>query len=110
MSLRQYVINKWLRLVEKPKMQRAQGPEPLRRNLEFQAKVMFFPPRGTTQVWETLNHGAASVPALRVTPKHAVSGRVVLYIHGGGFVFGSPRTHAAMAAQLGRRIGAEVAI
>jgi acetyl esterase/lipase len=31
--------------------------------------------------------------------------RVVLYFHGGGYVFGSPRTHAAMLARLARHGG-----
>lgn len=36
--------------------------------------------------------------------------RVLFYIHGGGFVFGSPDTHAAMVAQLCQRTGARAVL
>lgn len=40
-----------------------------------------------------------------LTPKHAAPDRVLLYIHGGAWVMGSPRTHRALAADLARRAG-----
>ncbi|MEO2106731.1 MAG: alpha/beta hydrolase [Actinomycetota bacterium] len=33
------------------------------------------------------------------------SDRVVLYVHGGGFVFGSPATHRGLTGELSRRLG-----
>ena len=102
MSRRARLLNQWLRKVEKPKMQRAQTPEPLRRNLERQAKLFFFSPNGTQKTWQT----TGGVHCLRVSPKTLQKGRILLYFHGGGFTFGSPRTHAALAAQLANRIGA----
>ncbi|AXI43494.1 alpha/beta hydrolase fold domain-containing protein [Sulfitobacter sp. SK011] len=103
MSLQRYLLNGWLRRVEKPRMVRAQTPEPLRRALEFQAKLLFHAPRGTTQRWTKLAH----LPALEIVPKYvAAEPLTILYFHGGGFTFGSPRTHAAMVAQLAYRLGA----
>lgn len=106
MSLQRPLLNWWLRLVEKPKMARAQTPHPLRRNLELQARLFFFSPRGTQKTWDEIG----GVPCLRATVPASQKGRVLLYIHGGGFTFGSPRTHAALASQIARRIGAEAVV
>ncbi len=53
--------------------------------------------------------GLAGVPAERFTGPGAETGAPwVLYLHGGGFAFGSPRTHAELTAELARRIPARV--
>ena len=43
---------------------------------------------------------AGTVPAEWITPANAVDGRLVLYIHGGGFMLCSPATHRGMNARL----------
>ena len=108
MSLRSPLINFWMRQVEKPAMARAKDAAALRRSLELKAKFLFHAPRGTRQNWLTLNAASGAVEALEIQPKDAAAKRVILYIHGGAFVFGSPRTHAAMMAQLARRTGTRV--
>jgi monoterpene epsilon-lactone hydrolase len=40
------------------------------------------------------------LPALRVDPVHGRSGGTILYFHGGGNVFGSPRTTLSLTAHL----------
>lgn len=101
------LLNRWLRLVEKPRIRRATHLAPLRRALEVQAKLFFHAPRGTRKNWIKLDHSKA----LEVRPPRAdVTGKVIFYIHGGGFTFGSPRTHAAMAAQLAQRVGARAVL
>ena len=40
------------------------------------------------------------VKAERVVPTNAVEGRRILYLHGGGYVGGSPRSHRPMVARL----------
>jgi monoterpene epsilon-lactone hydrolase len=37
--------------------------------------------------------------AERLAPANAVEGRAILYLHGGGYCLGSPRSHRAMAAR-----------
>lgn len=102
MTLRRRALNRWLKMVEKPRIVRAKDPAPLRRALEMQARFFFHSPRGTQQSWTMLGN----VEALEVVPANlGDSGKVLMYIHGGGFTFGSPRTHAAMAAQLAHRLG-----
>jgi monoterpene epsilon-lactone hydrolase len=48
---------------------------------------------------------AGGVTAEWLTPKHAAKDRVLLYLHGGAWVMGSPRTHRALVADLARRAG-----
>jgi len=109
-SLRRRALNQWLRRVEKPKMRRAKSAEALRRNLELQARLFFHPPRGTRFAWRALEAGSVTAPMLEVRPKRAQEDRVIFFIHGGGFVFGSPRTHRAMVAQLAHRLEARAVL
>jgi len=101
MSIALKLLNPWLRLVEKKRI-RTGTPRQLRRALEVQSRLFFHAPRGTM-----FNAAALKgIPCQGVSGPGDVEGRVLFYIHGGGFVFGSPVTHRAMAAQLAKRIGA----
>ncbi|MBW2281583.1 MAG: alpha/beta hydrolase [Deltaproteobacteria bacterium] len=52
---------------------------------------------------------AGGVPARWCVPTGAdADDRVVLYLHGGGYVFGSPRTHADIIARLAAQVPARV--
>ena len=105
MSLRARLLNGWLRRVERPAMARAAGPESLRKRFDLQARLFFHAPRGTQTRWRVLEHGSRNIKALEVLPRELSNDAVILYLHGGGFVFGSPRGYAAMLAQLARRLG-----
>lgn len=74
----------------------------LRRALDVQSRLFFYPPRRTHQNWAEYG----GIPCLTMTPPKVSPDRILFYIHGGGFVFGSPDTHSAMAANLAQRIGA----
>jgi len=50
------------------------------------------------------------VPAIVATPTREVPERHILYVHGGGYVVGSPRSHIAMAARLARRASATITV
>lgn len=43
-----------------------------------------------------------------ITGRQVISGRVVLYLHGGGYFFGSPRSHRAVTWRLSRACRARV--
>jgi epsilon-lactone hydrolase len=51
---------------------------------------------------------AAGVPARWITVPGAEAGRVLLYLHGGGYQVGSFRSHAELASRLGRASGRRV--
>ena len=48
------------------------------------------------------------VPGARITPDNALPGARILFLHGGGFLFGSPRTHRLVGARLAIACGAVV--
>lgn len=107
MSIRRHLLNTWLKAVEKPRMMRAETPNSLRKALEIQSKLFFHAPRGTSMKWTTLG----GLDALEIEPRQGVTNpRILLYFHGGGFTFGSPRTHSALVAQLAHRLNARAII
>ena len=98
MSLRSRILNRYLRLTEKPFLTRAGNPVALRRSLEIKSRIFFHAPMGTARAWRDL----AGAPALHITPRDVQGGRTLFYIHGGAHVFGSPSTHAAMLSALAK--------
>ena len=93
-------LNAWLRAVEKPALRRG-TPDRVRRRFEMVARLAFHGPRDVAAEWT--EHGGR--PALALTPPGALGAPTLLYFHGGGFVFGSPKTHQAMLARLARSVG-----
>jgi acetyl esterase/lipase len=50
------------------------------------------------------------VPAIVATPTDVEPVRHILYVHGGAYVVGSPRSHIAMCARLAKRAAATVSV
>ena len=102
MSFRLRLLNRALKLFEKPHLARAE-PFRLRRSFERKARLFFRPPRGSRFREDLLADAGRAIPALwalgRDVQGDPAKG-MILYFHGGGFVFGSPRTHRAMLARL----------
>ncbi|MCH8987373.1 MAG: alpha/beta hydrolase [Chloroflexi bacterium] len=57
---------------------------------------------------KTKRVGVNGVPAEWISAPESQDGRVVLYLHGGGYLFGSARTHRVMLAHLARAAKARV--
>jgi len=100
MSCRARLLNWWLRHVEKPALARMGGDDldRVRRRFEFQARLLFPLPRGLARRWTT----RAEMPSLEIGPE---TWPRLLYLHGGGYAFGSPRTHKGLAGRLVARTG-----
>ncbi len=101
MSWQRSALNRWLRLVEKPRLAHAASQDSLRNRLERNARFFFRGPRDVAQSWR----GLGGSDALWLEPAGADRARVLLYLHGGAYIFGSPRTHAAMVAVLAKAAG-----
>lgn len=107
MSVLRPLLNTYLRLMEKPHIRNAPGPDALRRSFEMKARLLFHPPLSMRLESGTL----AGADALWVTPRRGPEPEIaILYFHGGGFVFGSPHTHSAMVAALAKRAGARAVL
>lgn len=50
----------------------------------------------------------AQVPTVHIRPKTTQSGLGILYLHGGGYVVGSSKSHTKLAAQIGHAAQAQV--
>ncbi len=101
MSLRLSLLNAQMRLFEKPLLARAPDPKSLRRALDWKARIWLHGPRGAywrRQTERGLDLHWVAAPGAR-------DDRVILYFHGGAYVFGSPHTHGALVAHLSRYSG-----
>src|SRR5690606_29304013 len=99
MSWRLAALNVYLRLVERPFLARETDFVRGRARMEAQARLFPMPP-GT----RFAEAPAGGIPALRQVAQPGAP--VILWLHGGAYCIGSPRTHAAMAAALAARLGA----
>lgn len=106
MSWQKTILNPWLRWTERTQLARAQEPEKLRRSFEIKARLFFHGPRGMETNWEDIGN----TRALRVGGPWVKQDEVVLYFHGGGYVFGSPKVYDAMLGQLSKRLGADAVL
>lgn len=95
MSWQRPVLNRFLRWFEKRHLARVRDPAEIRAGFETKARFWFRPPRGSTFRRTELG----GVPVLWAQAGPGDRG-VLLYLHGGGYVFGSPDTHRAMLARL----------
>nr|AKJ87258.1 hypothetical protein [uncultured organism] len=109
MSWQRVALNLILRLTEKPYLARVRDPEVIRASFERRARWLFRPPRSVPVRQVRLGTGSRGLEALRVGDG-ADGGPVILYFHGGAYVFGSPRTHAGLAARLAQVTGLPVCL
>ena len=100
MSRRLWALRHYLRLIEKPHLRRARDPVKLRRSFERSARLLFHPMRGTGFAQADLGPDAGRGRGVEITPAQVRGGPLILYFHGGGYVFGAPETHQAMIARL----------
>lgn len=102
MSIQLFVADKLIRLTMKRTFSR--NPD------VFQLRTMMAemrPARVPARIaLETISLGG--VPTERLSPNNADARRAFLYIHGGGFVGGSPSTHRALTWRLAERLGCAV--
>jgi acetyl esterase/lipase len=100
MSLQLRLLTAYLRVIEKPWLRRVTEIAKLRRGFERSARLGFRDPAFALYLPDRLNGVAAEWAQVR-------PGRpgVILYLHGGAYLMGSPATHRAMLARLSQMTG-----
>ena len=100
MSRRARLLNIWLRWIERPALARLKSRDVtrVRRRFEWQGWLLFKVPRGMSKHW-------TERAAMEVLELGQQQGTRLLYLHGGGYVFGSHRTHKGLAGRLAARMG-----
>lgn len=100
MTARLAILNAILRSAGRPLLKRTKTPERARRDFDLTARLFFRGPRrNTTRV------RIGSVSCLDVRPDNPKWSGVLLYLHGGGYITGSARTHLPMIGHVAHRIG-----
>lgn len=108
MSFQLRLLNPWLRLTEKRFLARVRDPQKARNRLEKQAERFFRPVPGSNVQADTLRFDDRAVSGLWVSTGKLTRRKILLFIHGGAYIQGSPTTHCRLAAALARRVGARV--
>lgn len=103
MSLTMTLMGAAMRPLIRAAMRRAKDPQRLRRQFDLSARLWF---RETpfSLVLPT-QYGPHHQPALWVSSGPVTSDQVLLYLHGGGYLAGSPETHRRLVARLSRMTG-----
>jgi acetyl esterase/lipase len=100
-SLRARLVRSWIRLAIKRRLQRAKEIVPLRRQLD-RLSLLRAVPRVVRRESAPIEH----IPAEWFIPPHPAG--TMLYLHGGGYHFGSIRLYRELAARLAVACGARV--
>ena len=103
MSLRLYLVTFVMRRVARPVLARFQDVAKARRIFAFLCGWLSVPPYHLHLV----HH--APLPLHWISVRRRQADWVILYLHGGGYVAGSPTTHLGLAARLSRLTGLQIA-
>ena len=106
MALRKWLINVGSRLVAKRHLAIVKEIPDARRSFHRMARLGFHTPPLSLFLEDTL----ANRPALWVSSGVKSREKVIYYIHGGGYVVGSPETHKNMLAALSRLSGIQACL
>lgn len=110
MSLRLILANLYLRRMVRPTLARLSDPQAARRNLERSAALVPGVPREARYLADSLPGPGGAIPVEWVSCGRAERRRIILYLHGGAYLMGSPRTHRSITAMLARLTGMRVMV
>ncbi len=110
MSIRLTLANFYLRRFVRPVLSRMDEPEAARRHLERSAALVMGVPREARYLEDHVPGPGGAVPVEWVSCGRAERRRVVLYLHGGAYLMGSPQTHRPITAPLAQLTGMRVMV
>ena len=111
MSVRLSISNFYMKMTVKPFLRKNNDPSRVRKWLENQAKLFFRAPRNFWKTPTTFKARGRSVKGLWAgCGKDSIFEGVLIYIHGGAFIFGSSTTHMKLAARMASKLNFKAAL
>lgn len=110
MSLRLTLLNAFLRAVVRPQLARVKTPQQARRHMEKSTARLPISMRDINLHEESIPGPAGPIPVEWLSSGRADRRRVVIYLHGGAYIMGSPRTHRMVTTALARMTGLRVLV
>jgi epsilon-lactone hydrolase len=104
MSVRAEIMRLVLRHLIRPRMHADASLPAVRKRMTLLGRLIPRPPRGT----ETVAVDAGAAPAARIVTRASRPDRHVLYLHGGGYLFGSPPIYRDMTWRIANGTRARV--
>jgi len=105
MSIRLRIVSLSSKLFFKPALARIRNLQRLRSYLDFVVKLNSLNPKGAVYEKDVLSHKNQTVPVVWANLGDPSQSQVLLYIHGGGFIFGSANTYKHLAADIAGQLG-----
>ncbi|MEM7743132.1 MAG: alpha/beta hydrolase [Pseudomonadota bacterium] len=114
-DIRLALVNLYLRLAVKPVLRRLADPGRMRTMLERDAARRFVVPEDAHFVEDLMRRDgpprqAGMIPAIWASVGRPDRRKVILYLHGGAYLAGSPRTHRHLAAALAGEAGVRAVV
>jgi len=110
MSLRLRLATTYLRRFVRPALTRLSEPAVARRHLERSAALVPGVPREARYLADSVPGPGGAIPVEWVSCGRAERRRIVLYLHGGAYLMGSPATHRSITAVMARLTGMRVMV
>ena len=110
MSIRLSLVNMYLRRLVRPQLAKIAEPEKARAHMRRSASMLPGQPRDVRYLVDQVTGPGGIIPVEWVSSGRADRWRIVLYLHGGAYLMGSPQTHRSITAQLARRTGMRVMV
>ena len=110
MSLRLSLLNAYLRTFVKPSLSRVKTPQIARAHMERSAGRLPVSMRGINLHEDSIPGPGGPIPAEWLSAGRADRRRVLIYLHGGAYIMGSPRTHRMITVALARMSGMRVLV
>ena len=110
MSIRLSLLNFYLRRFVRPALARVRTPQLARVHMEKSAARLPVSLRGIHLSCDSIAGPGGPVPVEWLSAGRADRRKVLIYLHGGAYIMGSPRTHRMITVALARRTGMRVLV
>ncbi len=110
MSLRMMLLSAYLRHFVRPSLARVKTPQLARTGMEKSSARLPVSMRGINLHQESIPGPGGPIPVEWLSAGRADRRKVLIYLHGGAYIMGSPRTHRMITVALARMTGMRILV